>query len=138
MNEPSLQQRRAAQALREVEKLKERGGYGKYVSYVKGLPAAILQNGLGQALATLIAAASISKPTDKRSEDEQAREILYSQLGAWLCRDDKESPYSQGDLMTSITQNDEDTYLRAQTEAFAYLSWLKKFAVAYLEEQSGQ
>ena len=36
--------------------------------------------------------------------------------------------------MEAIIKNDEQAYLKAQTEAFAYLVWLKKFANAYLEK----
>lgn len=127
MNEPSLQQRRAAHALREVEELKERGENAKYVSYVKGLPAAILLNGLGQSLATLLAAA--------KGNSSDPNRILFNQLERWL-RDDEDAPYhSTKGLMEAITGQDEATYCRAQAEAIAYLTWLKKFAVAYLGEK---
>jgi CRISPR-associated protein Cmr5 len=35
--------------------------------------------------------------------------------------------------MQAITEEDQRHYIRAQTEALAYLVWLKKFANAYLE-----
>jgi CRISPR-associated protein Cmr5 len=134
MNVPSLEQQRAASALKAIEELSAAGGYGKYVSYVKGLPAAILQNGLGQAMATLLAGAALSKPD--RSADHKARETLYQNLSYWLCCDKGQAPYrNAADLMKAITENDEDHYIRAQAEALAYLSWLKKFAVAYLRDE---
>ena len=137
-NERTLEQRRAQDALAAVRKLEEDGSYGKYVSYVKGLPAAILQNGLGQALATLLAGAKLNK-RERRSEDERAREALYRHLSAWLRRDAPEAPYRKhADLMEAVIANDEDHYLRAQAEALAYLTWLKKLAVAYLREAGPQ
>jgi CRISPR-associated protein Cmr5 len=126
---------RARAALQAIDSLKDTG-YGNYVSYVEGLPATILQNGLGQALATLLAGAKLTEPANKRSDDERAHETLYRQTQAWLCRPGGDAPYpDQIDLMHAITQADEDAYLRAQAEALAYLRWLKKFAVAFLKEQ---
>ena len=128
---------RGRTALQAIDSLKDTG-YGNYVSYVEGLPATILQNGLGQALATLLAGAKLAEPANKRSDDERARETLYRQTQAWLCRSGGDAPYpDQIDLMHAITQGDEDAYLRAQAEALAYLRWLKKFAVAFLKEQEG-
>lgn len=127
MSEQTLAQRRAADALTKVNALKEKNNYGNYVSYVKGLPAGILMNGLGQAAATLLAAA--------KGKQDDAHYVLYRHLSEWLCRDALEAPYPNAtDLLEAITQNDEADYVRAQAEALAYLEWLKKFAVALLEE----
>ncbi|MFB6271712.1 MAG: type III-B CRISPR module-associated protein Cmr5 [Salinibacter sp.] len=128
MSEQTLAQRRAADALGKVHKLQAEGQYGKYVSYVKGLPATILANGLGQAAATLLSAANGSR--------DDPNHVLYEHLSSWLCRDDGDAPYDSGDLLEAITQNDEDHYIRAQAEALAYLEWLKRFAAALLEESA--
>ncbi|MGH8474872.1 MAG: type III-B CRISPR module-associated protein Cmr5 [Methylococcales bacterium] len=130
---------RAKHALRKIDKLKadalEGKGYGNYVSYVERLPAAILQNGLGQALATLLAGAKLAEPPKKRNDDEKARERLYQQIQDWLCRDHEEAPYrGQLDLMHAIVSGDEDSYLHAQAEVLAYIRWLKKFAAAFLKK----
>lgn len=117
--------RRAEQARREVEKL-ENQSCGHYVSYVRALPAEILQMGLGQALATQLAAAGGEKKNPHR--------ILYDQMERWLCSEHVETPFPKGEnLMNAIVKHDEATYLRTQAEALAYLEWLKKFAVAFLE-----
>jgi CRISPR-associated protein Cmr5 len=88
-----------------------------------------LQNGLGQALATLLAA---SKGRSARESDHRR---LYDQMQVWLCRSDVGAPYpDQADLMQAITSGDEAAYVQAQSEAIAYLVWLKKFAVAYLSK----
>lgn len=117
--------RRADQARREVEKL-ENQSCGHYVSYVRALPAEILQMGLGQALATQLAAAG--------GEKKDPHRILYGQMERWLCSEHVETPFPEGEnLMDAIVGHDEATYLRAQTEALAYLEWLKKFAVAFLK-----
>lgn len=124
-NERTLEQRRAAHALEAIRSLEMSGKYGNYVSYVKGLPATILQNGLGQAMATLLAGA--------KGNEQDAHRRLYDHLQCWLCRSEPEAPYSRDqDLLAAITGHDEAHYLRAQAEALAYLTWLKKLAVAYL------
>lgn len=124
----TMEQERAADALSKVTETEGKDGQflAKYVSYVEGLPATILMNGLGQAAATLLAAA-------KGKEDPH--KFLYDHLRKWLCRDAPQAPYrAQEDLLKAITGNDRATYLRAQAEALAWLVWLKKFAVAYLKE----
>ncbi|MEG6617612.1 type III-B CRISPR module-associated protein Cmr5 [Peptococcaceae bacterium 1198_IL3148] len=134
----TLDQKRAENALEIVNQLLEKANNNpsqqewndKYASYVKGLPATILMNGLGQAAATLLAAADGNK-TD-------AHNVLYSHLQSWLCRNDETAPYLGGkDLLSQITTKDRNSYLRAQAEALSWLTWLKKFAVAYLKKPDG-
>ncbi|ABG03237.1 CRISPR-associated protein, Cmr5 family [Rubrobacter xylanophilus DSM 9941] len=137
--ERTLEQRRAAHALAAIQELQRagRGGYGNYKSYVSSLPATILTNGLGQAAATLLAGAKLN--SKNRNADNRAREKLYDHLSSWLCGGDEESPYQKkGDLLENITRNDQDCYIRAQAEALEYLSWLKRFAEAFLEGSKGE
>ncbi len=123
----TLELERANDAWEKVKTIAAQNAKGKYGSYVKGLPAAILANGLGQAAATLLAAAK-----GQGNNDHQA---LYNHLQAWLCRDDPSAPYrGKADLMQAITKGDRAVYLRAQAESLAWLGWLKKFAAAYLPE----
>lgn len=132
----SLDQRRAKHAL---ERIKTRQGddtkQSDYLSYVKALPATILQNGLGQAMATLLAAA--------KGKENDPHHRLYQDVQSWLCGGDQESPFpKRGDqnsieeLIEEITKSDQQCYLKAQAEAQAYLIWLKKFAAAFLNEKT--
>lgn len=122
----SLDLQRAEHALRAVEALKA-GDNDPYVSYVRALPATILQNGLGQALATLLSAAN------GKADDPHRK--LYDQMQGWLCRDAADASYpGKPDLIKAITDGSEREYLNAHAEALAYLVWLKKFAVAFLPE----
>ncbi|BBL80787.1 MULTISPECIES: type III-B CRISPR module-associated protein Cmr5 [Rubrobacter] len=127
--ERTLEQRRAAHALAKITELQKRGkdGYGNYKSYVSALPAAILSGGLGQAAATALS-----------RKDRKGYLQLYEHLSGWLCGGDAESPYPRGDLLKNITEGSQDDYLRAQAEALAYLTWLKKFADAFLEGERGE
>jgi len=128
MSTPTLAQRRAGHALARIRDHEKSGkdAYKKYVSYAESFPATIVMNGLGQACATLLA------KTDGDLKD--ANRLLYDDLQSWLCRDHSAAPFPKApDLMHDITEKDQRHYLRAQTEALAYLVWLKKFANAYLE-----
>jgi len=125
-----IDRERARHALQQITEIENRE-LDNYVNYVKGLPAVILQNGLGQALATLLAAS--------KGERDDHR-LLYDQLNEWLCGENgnRYSPYRRcrgSDLMRAITSGSEEEYVVAQGEALAYLQWLKKFAVAYLSEE---
>jgi CRISPR-associated protein Cmr5 len=129
----TLEQERAAHALSRVRQIKEMldpERADKFASYVERLPATILNNGLGQALATLLARSK----GDRGDPHYQ----LYTYVQEWLCRDDPRAPYrSSEDLMEAIVSNDRQTYLRAQAEVLSWLNWLKKFVVAYLKKEGG-
>lgn len=124
----TLEQQRAANALQRIKGLQGQGSAveGKFRSYVKGLPAEILTEGLGQALATHLAAA-------EGSNGSAAHDALYRAVSDWLCRDSAYAPYpGQANVIAGITQHDAAQYRQAQVEAMRYLVWLKKFAVAFL------
>lgn len=128
------EQRRAADALAQVEKLKGESEEFRrlYRSYVDRIGPAIVMNGLGQALATERAAAG-SKNTDR----EKAHDRLYCNLQRWLC-DQSDGIYpGSPDLLKAIMDNDESMYLRAQVEALAWLEWHKKFCRADLPKSGG-
>jgi CRISPR-associated protein Cmr5 len=132
MSKLSLDQLRAAHALARIEELGEKNAKiaGKYVGYVKALPAAILSNGLGQALATELAAR------------DAAHDRLADHVARWLL-EAPGSPYrpapSDGhakELLGRIVTGNQRDYVWAQAEAIAYVGWLKKFAVAFLSKDS--
>lgn len=124
----TLEQKRAADALEKVKSLEGAPEEFKkcYRSYVDRLGPTIVMNGLGQALATELAAAGGSQ-----SDDARAHKQLYENLHRWLCRGDGVYP-GDSDLLTSITRYEEKRYLLAQAEALAWLVWHKKFCRAYL------
>jgi len=135
----NIEKARAEHAYNTIKDLPE--DVKKYTSYVKVLPAAILQNGLGQAMATLLAA-SKGNLAMENGEVVSAHRLLFSHIQRWLCRDEPLAPFRTENgadddsdiLMEKITSNNEEFYIRAQTEALAYLTWLKKFASAFLPE----
>jgi CRISPR-associated protein Cmr5 len=124
MTNQTLEQRRAAHALKAIQDLRD---YGNCASYIDALPAAILNNGLGQALATELAG------------QDRGHKKLYELMQEWLCGNDPSAPYrGNPSLIEAITAGSESDYLRAQPEALAYLVWLKKFARAFLEPSGGR
>lgn len=130
MEEHTLGQKRAAHALDVINKLAEGKEYGKFGSYVQRLPATIVMNGLGQAMAGELAAARLAKG-DKMSADERAHKILFDCVERWLF---KSEVYTKKEgLMAAIVSSNQEDYVRAQAEALAYLGWLKKFSQAYLD-----
>ncbi len=132
----TIEQQRAAHALAVVQKLAELGeaAYGNYVSYVSALPAQMMMNGLGQALATLMAAAG---RTEEKAKD--AHYLLYSHVARWLITQNDEWVNEEPEVVIDrLVSLDQAMYFRAQVEALAYLNWLKKFARAILDEKLDQ
>lgn len=125
----TIDQRRAEHALASIRKLAKDGKPGHYVSYVSTLPAVIVGNGLGQALATELAKA--------KGKQQDPHHRLYEHVAGWLSAQVDELAGPADTLLDRLMANGQDTYLRAQMEAMAYLHWLKQFARAYLEEPEG-
>jgi CRISPR-associated protein Cmr5 len=136
----TIEQRRAAHALNAVQILPDDEEVRKcYRSYAENLGPAILMNGLGQALATELAAGG-----DDASEDKNARVrahyLLYKNIESWLLGSDGvyvADSNGKDKLLQAIINNDQQHYMRAQTEALAWLIWHKKFCRAYLPSGRG-
>lgn len=123
-----IERQRARNALQRVRdicnELGDAKSRGSYRSYVDALGAAIVMNGLGQALATERAAA-----------DEQAHRALYESLQQWLCGDS--GVYKpEKDLLDEIINSNQSKYIRAQAEALAWLEWHKKLCRAELPKDA--
>lgn len=130
----NLDRRRAKNALDRTGELAGRRDQFKrnYRAYVDRIGPAIVMNGLGQALATELAAAGGSPSSDR----ERAHHELYRSLEAWLCG--AGGVYeSERDLMDAIVNNDEARYVDAQAEALAWIGWHKKFCRASFPADEG-
>lgn len=128
MNQPqsTLEQQRAAHALKCVNEVKAKGRLAQeYKTVAESLSAIIVMNGLGQAAATLLARSG------QKSKDESAHRQLFDHLEEWLCCRQAQTGFSKP-LMQSIVHSDQSTYCHAQSEALALLVWLKKFSQAFL------
>jgi CRISPR-associated protein Cmr5 len=116
----TTQQRRAAHAWANVESLNSASFRNDYGSLVRGLPAMIQTDGLGQSLAFLLAKA--------KGDRNNAHYRAYNHLEEWLR--DKEQFGFQGDLLQWLLKEDSNRYRQVAVEAQAYLGWLKRFAEA--------
>lgn len=135
----TMEQTRARFALefinsRKNEKTDETDEKDRLATLIQKAPVQILQNGLGQVLAFLLA-----DNGGKKDNDIKASGRLYDKLQEWLCGELSENrpcrvyPVS-GNLIDQLTEGDRFAYLRAQEETLALLNWMKKFAEAWLKE----
>ncbi|MCX8207741.1 MAG: type III-B CRISPR module-associated protein Cmr5 [Methanothrix sp.] len=125
----SLEQERAAHALKAVNSIRNESYASKFRSYVERLPAAIVMNGLGQAMAGELAAGGRAE----KNEDALAHKKLYDLVAEWIRM---RGIYSSDEgLIDAIVKGEQDQYVLAQAEALAYLEWLKKFSQAFLEKE---
>jgi CRISPR-associated protein Cmr5 len=123
----TIEQDRAKYALQQVTGFD--GDKTEYSTLIKKLPAMILNNGLGQALAFLLA-----KNEGNTGKDEKPSRTLYAQLQKWLL---DMKVYSDGDLLKLLMNGDREQYMHAQHETLKLLTWMKKFAEAYLPKTGG-
>ena len=99
-----------------------------YRAYVDRLGPTIIMNGLGQAMATELAAGAGG------SFRERAHRKLYDNIQAWLCRAGGGVYGGADDLLQAIVSNDQSMYLMAQAEALSWLDWHKKACRATLPQ----
>jgi CRISPR-associated protein Cmr5 len=124
----TLEQERAAFALERVELLKKHGDKAREAAmYIRKLPAMTFTNGLGQALAFLLAKA------ENDGNFDPARQV-YLIIADWLI-ERKIYLGESADLIRTMMANDRYQYQLAQEEAWALLEWLKKFADALLPKE---
>jgi CRISPR-associated protein Cmr5 len=120
----TLEQERAKYALEAINKF-EKGDKEKYRTLIKKLPAMILNNGLGQALAFLLA-------DDEGKNKPSGR--LYECLQEWI---NQQGIYTTGNFIDSLMNGDRTKYMHAQHESLKLLTWMTKFADAYLPKAEG-
>lgn len=129
----TIQQRRAKFALDRVKALIPQE-QEQFISYASGLPAMIHMNGLGQAMAFCKFKGKRKEPDkiDSRKGVEAYR-ALYNIVSDWL-REPGQPYADKADVLDGITQSDMPHYQLAQAEALVLMSWVKKFAKAFLAE----
>ncbi|RMG26604.1 MAG: type III-B CRISPR module-associated protein Cmr5 [Methanobacteriota archaeon] len=147
----TLDHERAQLALQAVQEIAE-GDLNiakKFRSYVESLPAIIVRNGLGQALAMEAANGKVGKKDNNANDsesteekkdkpDEIAHKKLYGIVSKWILQrvygiQDEPSPLQ---VIDEIISSDQMTYMRAQEEALLLLQWVKRFANATIERDS--
>lgn len=119
----TTQQKRAQQAWKDVKDVQNKSFAKEYGSLVRGLPAMIQTDGLGPALAFLLA--------KHNGKPESAHGAAYTHISSWVMQYvfNKENADLLSHLLSSSSSSGD--YRRATTEAQAYLIWLKRFAEAF-------
>lgn len=119
----TLGQKRAEHALKYIKENVMKNGIdqGNFISYVSSLPASIVMNGLGQAMAFEL------------SKKDKEHKLLYNAIFEWLCKSENAIYKGKEDLIKAVIEGNQEQYIIAQAEALEYLEWLKKFSRAYLE-----
>jgi len=121
----SLEQQRAARAWQCVQAVKEKSWKRDYLQLAKSIPAIVQVNGLGQALAFL-------QSKGKKGDNEHAR--LAADVSRWVSSQLLRE--ARDDLIPWVTgQASAAEYRRATVEALAFLTWLRRFAEAELDEE---
>jgi CRISPR-associated protein Cmr5 len=116
----TLGQQRAEFCLEQLEHLQCQRE--EFKNFSAGLPAMILQNGFGQALAFL---AAKSSGRDKHSS-------AFSIIASWLHRQNLIQSVETVEVLKEVSSMPQDKYLHAQKETLAMLEWLKRYANAEL------
>lgn len=121
----TLQQERAKFAYDCVFKIKQQNNgelKKEYKSLVRKFSSMILQNGLGQALAFL------------KAKGESHHQSLYNHINSWLRSKFAPNDGSFDVLLRIINENASVEYRLYTKETLSFLTWLKKFAEAELED----
>lgn len=128
----TLEQERAGYALRRVREAladaRKRDDPAKFLreygSHVKRLPAMILTNGLGQALAFFLAKAEgdLAEPPGRAYRDvaHWLKERVYTEAG------------SSQQVIEQLVSGSRQAYQQATEEALAVLNWFVRFVDAFL------
>jgi CRISPR-associated protein Cmr5 len=124
----SLEQKRTQAAWASVAEVKGKAWQKDYRQLALSAPALIQTNGLGQALAFW--------RVKSKGENGKGFDQLYKDVAEWTGKSVKND---KKDLLLWIIEDAPvSEYRRATTEAIAFLSWVKRFAEAELQEPQQQ
>lgn len=119
----SLAQKRSAFVLEKLQQMRiDAIAWDKFTKLANGLPAMILQNGLGHTLAFLLAKSG----GDRSDRHHRAFEIIAS----WLKENEIVNSEEDSSVMKALSQKPQWEYLRAQEETLKLLEWVKRYAKA--------
>jgi CRISPR-associated protein Cmr5 len=117
----TIAQTRSKFALEELKKVKP-ADQEKFKKLSAGLPAMILQNGLGHSLAFLLAKGKGEHTT------------AFEMIAAWLKNQGIVKDPSYGKVVAELSTIPQEDYLRGQEEALKVLEWVKRYANAGIFE----
>lgn len=108
------------------------GSAKEFASFVAGLPAMILQNGLGHTLCFLLA-----KDQSKRNTKHW---FAFEAITSWLEKDRliSSNPTSPTEAIKELTEKEALEYMVIQEEALRFLEWFKVMSKMFVEEGSAK
>ena len=131
-------QEQAEFAYNKAKKALENGVSAKeFSSFVAGLPAMILQNGLGHTLCFLLAKAADQKNNCYKKEGKEAKHWLaFEALAEWLNKRGMIAyhPDQPTKIVEELTKKNALDYLALQEEALRFLEWFKVMTKMFVEE----
>ncbi|MBI4864468.1 MAG: type III-B CRISPR module-associated protein Cmr5 [Candidatus Riflebacteria bacterium] len=113
----SIDQKRAAHALRCVQALNSKGSSKEYVNLVKGAPALVMTNGLIAALAYL------------QNKSDDGRSVVKDILSWLRLRELSKTDDFQAAVCELVGERSV-SYMRITEEALEFLRWLRQLAPA--------
>ncbi len=139
----TIQQRRAKFAMDRINDLLALEGNEQFTqeqqknfnSYASSLPAMIHTNGLGQALAFCRTKGS-NRGLAESEAKKRSYNALHGMVSDWICKESRiYAGYENQEVLKAITGEDMQHYQLAQTETLMLMSWVKKFAKAFLADE---
>ncbi|SFM73748.1 type III-B CRISPR module-associated protein Cmr5 [Thermodesulforhabdus norvegica] len=131
----TVSQERAGFAYDKAAKAVKKVDARDFSSFVAGLPAMILQNGLGHTLCFLLAKAA-DQNNGKYKRDEK-HYLAFEAVAGWLSerkmlRFDSSKPT---DLINEICRKNSSELMAMQEEALRFLEWFKVMSKMFVEER---
>lgn len=135
----TISQERAEFAYEKVveamEKKKDKNFIKDFSSFVAGLPAMILQNGLGHTLCFLLAKAADQNEGQYKKEEKHY--LAFEAVASWLNRRnmmnfDSDDPTK---IVLDISKKSSLELMAIQEEALRFLEWLKVISKMFVEEK---
>jgi CRISPR-associated protein Cmr5 len=123
----TIEQGRSRFALEQVRSLAT-PAVKDFAKLASGLPAMILQNGLGQTLAFLLAKGT----KDGKVADHDKHILAFNMVVGWLAKQQLLQKTGHARTMEELSQMEQRDYLGAQREALKILEWVKRYANADL------
>lgn len=130
---PSLDMLRAKHAYEAVGAVKAEQ-LVDYKRAVRQMPARVLTNGIGQALAMLM------RDGADQAKPDEASKLLCCHLTRWLTDGATPHPFRLAAgkaLIEQLIAGDQELFVWMQRETLAYLGWLKTFAEAGISAGEG-
>lgn len=124
----SKEQDRSAFALKQIQKVKVDKDLA---NFIVGTPTMILQNGMGQTMAFLLA-----KADDKKENDKYM--FVYRAMLQWTQKGNQEIKTDKAAFLGFISGLDQSRYMALQEDILKMLQWLKRYAKAFQEESKGE